>query len=122
MKWKAIILLACGALAVAGVVFNLKGQEARGVPKEVVNTPAIEYGSVRFMEENTSIVWPDGTVENVMILSGKQTFNNKGEKYPKGADYRMYWLTVAMNIMGRRGFEFVHMNGPDVIMKRQVSR
>jgi hypothetical protein len=44
------------------------------------------------------------------------------KKYPKGADYRMYWLTVAMNIMGKRGFELVSMSGSDVVMQREVSR
>jgi hypothetical protein len=77
---------------------------------------------VRFTEEKTSIVWPDGAVENVMTLSGNQKFDNGNEKYPKGADYRMYWLTVAMNIMARRGFELAHMDGPDVVMQRHVTR
>lgn len=80
-----------------------------------------EYASVRFMEEKTSIIWPDGVVENVMTLTGKKTFQNGSEKYPKGSDYRMYWLTVSLNIMGKRGFELAHMSESDVIMKRQVN-
>jgi hypothetical protein len=114
--------LTCTAILAAGALFNAVPQETRGPSKETGGNPVCEYASVRFMEERTSIVWPDGTVENVMALNGKQKFDNGSEKYPKGADYRMYWLTVAMNIMGQRGFDFVYMNGPDVVMKRQVSR
>ena len=49
-----------------------------------------------------------------------EVFDNEGEKYPKGSDYRVYWLTVSMNIMGKRGFQLAHMDGTDVVMKRQV--
>jgi hypothetical protein len=75
---------------------------------------AYEYATVRFMEEQTSIVWPDGSVEKVVPTSGK--------KRPKEADYRMFWLTISMNIMGKKGFEFVYMDGPDVVMKRRLDR
>ena len=122
MKRRAIIIWACGAVVIAGAIFKVVAQETRGSLKDAASTPVVEYASVRFMDEKTSIVWPDGTVENVMASNGKQKFDNGGEKHPKGADYRMYWLTVAMNIMGKRGFDFVYMNGPDVVMKRQVSR
>lgn len=72
------------------------------------------------MDERTSIVWPDGKVENVMELNGNSKFDNGHEKYPKGSDYRMYWLTISMNIMAKHGFEFVFMQDHDVVMKRQI--
>lgn len=122
MNGKSITIVAYGLILAAGVIFNATSQETQGASKGPIGHPVIEYATVRFMQEKTSIVWPDGAVENVMAASGKQKFDNGGEKYPKGSDYRMYWLTVAMNIMGNRGFEFVYMDGPDVVMKRQVSR
>lgn len=70
------------------------------------------------MEERTSIVWPDGKVENVMSLAGKPNFSNGTEKYPRNTDYRMYWLTVAMNLMAQRGFELAQMHDADVVMQR----
>jgi hypothetical protein len=36
-----------------------------------------EYASVRFMEERTSIVWPDGTVENVRGMAAKRQFDQR---------------------------------------------
>jgi hypothetical protein len=72
------------------------------------------------MGDKTSIVWPDGTVDNVMNLFGKKNFDNGSEKYPKGSDYRMYWLTIAMNIMGKKGFEFAFMQDTDVVMKSEL--
>ena len=80
-----------------------------------------EYATVRFMEERTSIIWADGTVENVMDIAAKKKFEG-GEKYPKGSDFRMYWLTIAMNHMSQRGFEFVYMNDKDVVMVRKPKR
>jgi len=74
------------------------------------------------MEERTSIVWADGTVGNVVELSGRKRFENGGEKYPKGSDYRMYWLTVAMNLMAQRGYELAQMHDNDVVMRRAVGR
>jgi hypothetical protein len=73
------------------------------------------------MEERTSIVWPDGTVENVMDLVPKKKFDG-GEKYPKGSDYRMYWLTIAMNHMAQRGYDLAHMNDRDIVMVRRFKK
>jgi len=73
-----------------------------------------EYASVRFMEENTGIVWPDGSVMKVVPESGL--------KRPKDADYRIFWLTVSMNMMSKRGFEFLYMDDADVIMRRSLSK
>ena len=109
----------CGAFLLA-TLFRAASQEASALSKPSGDGPVFEYASVRFMEERTSIVWPDGSVENVLVLGGKRKFDNGSEKYPKGSDYRVYWLTVSMNIMGKRGFQLAHMDGTDVVMKRQV--
>lgn len=61
-----------------------------------------EFASVRFMEERTAIIWPDGSVQNVLEIMGDKKFPGTSEKYRKGADFRMYWLTTAMNVMGKR--------------------
>ena len=113
-----VILITCGAI-LALTLLTTRSQEAAGQPKVSDSRSVFEYASARFMEEKTSIVWPDGKVENVLVLNGSKKFDNGSEKYPKGADYRMYWLTIAMNIMARQGFEFVHMNERDVVMKRR---
>lgn len=97
-------------------------QDAASPQSSQPATAKVEYASVRFMEERTSIVWPDGTVDNVLALAKNTKFTNTTEKYPKGTDYRMYWLTVAMNIMAQRGFELAHMHEADVVMKRQIGK
>ena len=118
MKTKPLVISAVVLL----IVVFLKALHSRAqAPKEPGLSITFEYASVRFMEEKTSIVWPDGSLQNVMELSGKKKYPN-GEYYPKGSDYRMYWLTMAINIMGKRGFEFAFMNNDDVIMKRSVGR
>ncbi len=121
MKKSTIVsLTVCGVLLV-GTLVTVLSQETARQPKSTAS-PTFEYASVRFMEEKTSIVWPDGTVENVMALTGKRKFENGNEKYPKGADYRMYWLTVAMNVMAQRGFELAHMHENDAVMKRLAGK
>lgn len=122
MKTKTIAALTIGGALLLTTWFNAIPQETTRPSTSTIGFPTCEYASVRFMEERTSIVWPDGKVENVLELSGKTKFDNTREKYPKGADYRMYWLTIAMNIMAKRGFELAHMADNDVVMKRQVRK
>jgi hypothetical protein len=122
MKKNRIVMLVALGTFLLTMIFTALSQETAPQPKGASTRTIFEYATARFMEEKTSIVWPDGIVENVMLLNGKKKFDNGSEKYPKGADYRMYWLTVSMNIMGQRGFEFVHMEGHDLVMKRQVMR
>lgn len=119
-KQTIIILITCGVV-LAATLLTTHSQEATGQPRGSDSRAVFEYATARFMEEKTSIVWPDGKVESVILLNGGKKFDNGSEKYPKGADYRMYWLTVAMNIMARQGFEFVHMHDRDVVMKRRAS-
>ncbi|MGB0583065.1 MAG: hypothetical protein ACPGVU_25555, partial [Limisphaerales bacterium] len=110
-------LLASVVVFVAGLV-HVHSQSQSG-RKQVANS--FEYASARFMEQRTTIFWPDGTVQNVMDTKGKKKFPG-GEYYPKNTDYRMYWLTVAINMMSQRGYELVHMKDNDVLMKRLAGR
>jgi hypothetical protein len=91
-----------------------EGVKPNGAPR------VAEYATVRFAEERTSIVWPDGSVEKIMELIPQKKFNNGSERYPKDADYRMYWMTMAMNHMAQRGFEIVSLNDRDLVMKRSL--
>jgi hypothetical protein len=113
----SIVLLIALALA---VTFKPNAQE-NPLSRKTGAPPFGEYASIRFMEERTSIVWPYGTFEAVMDLAPKKKFEN-GEKYPKSADYRMYWLTIGMNILSKQGFELAHMNDRDVIMVRRFPK
>jgi len=82
---------------------------------EAAQSPTVrEYASVRFMGDESSIVWPDGNVTKVQTQSGL--------KKPKEADNRMFWLTISMNIMSKQGFEFVYMDDADVIMRRSLAK
>lgn len=120
---KKTLLTVCFLLAFYHISsLNSSSQDGSPTRRPQLTGSRFEYASVRFMEERTSIVWPDGTVENVMTLAGKGKPGSPSEKFPKGSDFRMYWLTVAMNIMGQRGFELVHMHDADVVMVRQVAK
>jgi len=120
-KMRPTPIAAAGLFAVvlSSAFLTTRSQDAKS-PRSMISGSTLEYATVRFMEERTSIVWPDGKVENVIELAGKRRFENGSEKYPKGSDYRMYWLTVAMNVMAQRGFELAHMHDNDVVMKRSV--
>jgi hypothetical protein len=85
-----------------------------GVCQETGNHPVYEYATARFMGADTSIIWPDGNSDKVVGLSSKAR--------PETADTRMFYLTLAMNIMGKRGFSFVHMEGSDLVMQRVVGK
>ncbi len=85
-----------------------------GVCEDTGNHPVYEYATVRFMGADTSIIWPDGNTDKVTGLSSKAR--------PETADTRMFYLTLAMNIMGKKGFTLVHMEGSDVVMMRVVGK
>lgn len=121
MRLSSLISVSACTVLLLGIIVTARSQGNAAAPGPQKGQPVFEYASVRFMEERTSIVWPDGSVENVLQLNGRTKFVNTGEKYPKGSDYRMYWLTIAMNIMGQRGFELAHMQDNDVVMRRAVS-
>src|SRR5258708_32318709 len=83
-----------------------------GVCEDAGNHPVYEYATARFMGADTSIIWPDGNTDKVIGLSSKAR--------PETADTRMFYLTLAMNLMGKKGFTFVHMEGNDAVMMRVV--
>lgn len=112
---KLFISACLSALAFAAITLRPNAQENI---KPNTASRIVEYATVRFAEERTSIVWPDGSVEKVMETVPQKKFNNGSERYPKDADYRMYWMTIAMNLMAQRGYEIVSLNDRDLVMKR----
>jgi hypothetical protein len=103
---RILLSLLVGISVFAAVQFKPSAQESR-VERQISGSAVGEYATIRFMEERTSIVWPNGDVEGVQNLIPKKKFEG-GERYPKGSDFRMYWLTVAMNHLASKGFELAH--------------
>ena len=78
-----------------------------------------EYASVRFMGgERVVVVWPSGKVEPLSnLLSTKR---------PDIADQRLYYFTVALNLLSQQGFEpatvpSVEPKPDDLFLRRLVS-
>jgi hypothetical protein len=86
--------------------------------QEPVKPLVYEYASIRFMGgQRTCITWPDGTVEKLSSLST--------QKRPETADERMFYLTIAVNILAKRGFEFTNvpmLGNPDDIFGRKLAK
>lgn len=78
-----------------------------------------EYASVRFMGgEKVVVVWPDGKVEPLSSLHSA--------KRPDIADQRLYYFTIALNLLSQRGFEpatipSVEPKPDDLFVRRLVS-
>lgn len=107
MKTKIAVLFLLIGLTLLAPLQLLQAQETES-PKQY------EYATARFMGYNTSIVWEDGTVEKIVKTSGF--------KYPSNADFRMYMLTVAMNMMAKKGYQLIVLDGSDVIMRREAAK
>jgi hypothetical protein len=75
---------------------------------------AYEYASVRFDGASTCIVWQDGTIDKVTAVVGKKTY--------EPADMRIWYLTVAMNIMAKKGFVALIIDNSEVIMMRSSAK
>ena len=75
-----------------------------------INKNIIEYASVRFDGELTCITWQDGSVQKVSNDSKSREIGN--------ADPRIWHLTVAMNIMSKKGFVAIYIDNRDVMMMR----
>jgi len=105
---KRAILVACVSSA---VLFSALSADTP--TSEASNSAVYEYATVRWAGDRTSIIWPNGTVEKVTPFGGK--------KRPETADERMWYLTGALNIMARRGFEPVHVATDDIIARHMVS-
>jgi hypothetical protein len=109
-----IVKLPFFLIAVFTLGLGLTGHVQLKAAEPAITAVVREYASVRFMGDETSIVWPDGNVTKVLTQSDL--------KRPKDADYRMFWLTISLDKMSKQGFEFVYMDGADVIMRRSLSK
>ena len=98
----------------SGVGILLVAFSADTPPTETWAGTTLEYASVRWGGDKTSIIWPDGTTQKVVAFGGKRR--------PDGIDERAWYVTGAMNIMAKRGFELVHMGNEDVVMKRIATK
>ena len=78
-----------------------------------------EYASVRFMGgDKVVVVWPGGKVEPLSSLHTT--------KRPDIADQRLYYFTVALNLLSQQGFEpatipSVEPKPDDLFLRRLVS-
>src|SRR5215475_4715701 len=77
-----------------------------------------EYASVRFMGgDKVVVVWPSGKVEPLSSLHTT--------KRPDIADQRLYYFTVALNLLSQQGFEpatipSVEPKPDDLFLRRPV--
>src|SRR5215469_2017972 len=99
MKKSLVVAVSCAVL--------ISALSADTPAPEASNGTVQEYASVRLAGDRTSIIWPDGTVQKVIAFGG--------QKRPEAADERMWYLTGALNIMGRRGFEPIHFSNDEII-------
>lgn len=83
-------------------------------PVESLTGTVYEYASVRWGGDKTSIIWPDGTTQKVVAFGGKRR--------PDAIDERAWYLTGAINIMAKKGFELAHMGNDDVLMRRPAAK
>jgi hypothetical protein len=83
------------AVAIMLVVFAF--QDKAG-PAEQRVKQAYEYASIRFVPGGrTIIMWPDGTTDKLSDLNTT--------KDPDNLDERLYYLTLAVNLLAQKGFE-----------------
>jgi hypothetical protein len=92
----------------------------KAVPPEWRGKPTYEYASVRFVPGGrTIIMWPDGTTDKLGDLNTT--------KDPDNVDERLYYLTLAVNLLAQKGFEpalipSLPPDGNDVWMRRSLSK
>jgi len=102
------------------IVIIIFGFEERARTAEQHPTQVYEYATVRFMGGGrTSFVWPDGKVEKLIDLNPA--------KRPDTADERMFYLTIAMNVLAQKGFEpatipSLETHTDDIWVRRPISR
>lgn len=76
--------------------------------------PRVEYIDIRWDGlDRMCIVYPDGHVE----FLGEQL---KSLPRPEDANKRAYYMTVALNRMVAKGYEFVAFISDEIIMKRAL--
>ena len=112
MKDASLISVAAVMIAVLFFVQN------RARTEEQRPSARYEYASVRFMGgEKAVIVWPDGKVESLATLHSA--------KRPDIADQRLYYFTIALNLLSQKGFEpaaipSVEPKPDDLFMRRRI--
>jgi hypothetical protein len=66
-------------------------------------------------DDNTKVIRPDGTVENMTAML-------KPHKVPNDTDERAFYMTIVINALAKDGFEPVSWVNKDTLMRRPVSR
>jgi hypothetical protein len=79
-------------------------------------TNVFEYATIRWDGDNTYVILPSGKVDFV----GNQL---KAITVPKRVDQRTFYLSITMNSLGSKGYEFAGISGDQnmIVMKRQAS-
>jgi len=106
-------VVAWSALAVA--LFGLARSDMPAAQAQAA-VPAIHTEFIDIRWDGTSrmcVVYPDGKVEFFYP-------ELKDIPRPDDADKRAFYLTLKMNRMAQRGYEFVAMISDEIIMKRTV--
>src|SRR5438876_2796711 len=98
------------------VVAILAGQLHKSKAAEEDSFQISEFATIRWGgRDNTQLIRPNGKVEKLRALL---------EKYsrPDGTDDRAYYMNIAMNAVGKEGYDFAGMTSDEIVMKRPVSR
>ncbi len=72
----------------------------------------LEYGTIRFDGPSSRIMWPDGTAEKI----------GDGEKLHGTGDTRLWYLTVGMNKMAKKGFVLSLLTYRDAYLVRMDTK
>src|SRR5438045_197831 len=97
LRFRAVIIACLVTCAIAIVMWKPKA----AFSQEVGHLHRYEYASVRYMGgQQTTFNWPDGTSEKLSSLSKV--------KRPNNSDERMFYLTIAVNILASKGYEFIN--------------
>ena len=77
----------------------------------------VEFATIRWDgRNNTSLIRANGKVEKF-----RQVFE-KAPQRPDGVDERTYYMTIAMNVVAKEGFDFAAMTQEQIVMKRPAMR
>lgn len=75
-----------------------------------------EYGTIRWAgREHTHFIRPNGQIEFLGPILTKTA-------RPDRVDDRAFYLTLAMNMAAKEGFEFVGMNNDAIVLRRSMNR
>ena len=102
-------LVGLAALAAVGVVALARLEATAQQP------PQVEFIDIRWDGvDRLCVVFPDGKVE---FLGREQL---KAIARPEDVDRRAFYMTIALNRMAARGYEFVAMISDEIVMKRTL--